>query len=68
MSIKQRIRRALARLGYYRPVVGDVVLDRYDRREVTVEAVDDRRVHVAFFVGDRVRRGSLLRKNVGFVR
>lgn len=68
MTMINRIRGVLARVGCYRPAAGDVVVDRYDGRHVTVEAVDARRVHVAFFVGGELRRGSLLRRSVAFVR
>ncbi|MHA0333675.1 hypothetical protein [Sphingomonas aquatilis] len=68
MSIKQRVRRALARLGYYRPVAGDVVLDRYDGVEKTVSYVTARRVHVHYFRGGKLFDATLLRRSIGFVR
>lgn len=68
MTMINRIRRALARIGFYRPAAGDVVVDRYDGRHVTVEAVSAGRVRAAFLVGDELRRGSLLRRSVAFVR
>lgn len=62
------IRRILARLGFYRPVPGDVVLDRYDGREKTVDTVQGERIVVAYFDFKGLQRASLLRRSVVFVR
>jgi hypothetical protein len=61
-------RKILAALGWYSPQPGDVVLDRYDNRLKTVEKVTGDRVAVASFVGDELKRGSLLSRNLTFVR
>jgi hypothetical protein len=69
MMIVRSVRRALAHVGIYRPRAGDVILDRYDRTEKTVEAVDGDRLRVVFFDDQgAVRRGSLVRWPVSFVR
>ncbi len=68
MMIVQRIRRALARVGFYRPRPGDVVLDRYDRIEKTVLSVEGNRLHVAFACGAETRTGTLIKWPSIFVR
>lgn len=62
------IRKLLSIAGIYFPRAGDVVIDRYDAREKTVEAVEGQRVSVAFFDGATLRRGSLLRRSIVFAR
>ncbi len=62
------LRRTLARLGSYHPAPGDVVLDRFDRIEKTVESVAGDRVSVEFFDVSGLRRTSLPRRSIAFVR
>jgi len=58
----------MANLGWYRPRPGDVITDRFDSQQKTVEAVDGKRVAVVFFAGPELKRGWLLKRNVSFVR
>lgn len=67
MTMFNFVRWALARVSFYRPAAGDVIFDRCNGRHVTVEAADARRVRVAFFVGDELRRALLLRRCIAFV-
>lgn len=44
--------------------VGDVVIDGYDGKRVTVERVEGGRAVVVWFEGTKLRRGSLLTRNL----